>query len=352
MTRLGLAVFCTLASVAIAGSPPVPGPAPHTLCAGAYHSCAVWKDGTVRCWGHGIKGQTGTGGDHGRPAPVAGISGAVEVACGEWFSCARLRTGGVRCWGAFASPEAVGRIDDAVSLSASDAEACVLRRSAAVQCWPGGELVSSRLSPDAKPGQVTTVVADGATQVSLGSIHGCALVADGAVKCFGENFTGQCAAPTEKGFVGVAAGGSHSCAWKADGSAVCWGNNEYGATGDEVLSRSHPPMRVSGLKDVKSMSVGPGYSCAIRRDGQVWCWGNNSFGQRGVVEGAAAFQPTVVKGLDQVAELAAGGRHLCARLTSGRIVCWGANFWGELGGGSEPNAISGAPSAVPRPIAE
>jgi len=73
------------------------------VSAGWGHTCALLADGSVQCWGHNEFGQLGDGTttDRATPVPVSGLTGAVAVTAGWWHhSCALLRDGTVRCWGA------------------------------------------------------------------------------------------------------------------------------------------------------------------------------------------------------------------------------------------------------------
>src|SRR2546428_13635708 len=49
-----------------------------SITTGAYHTCALLGDGTVRCWGRNGQGQLGDGTltNSATPVPVAGITGA------------------------------------------------------------------------------------------------------------------------------------------------------------------------------------------------------------------------------------------------------------------------------------
>ena len=80
------------------------------LAAGGYHNCAVLKDETVRCWGQNQFGQTGKGvsgagtdvGDQDgeMPPPAVKLGGpAAQVVAGTYHTCALLRDGNVKCWG-------------------------------------------------------------------------------------------------------------------------------------------------------------------------------------------------------------------------------------------------------------
>jgi len=70
------------------------------VAAGDSHSCAVLKDGTVRCWGSNQYGQLGDGTkiDHSTPVTVTGITGALYVVAGWRHTCVLLADN-VKCWG-------------------------------------------------------------------------------------------------------------------------------------------------------------------------------------------------------------------------------------------------------------
>jgi alpha-tubulin suppressor-like RCC1 family protein len=95
-----------------------------------------------------------------------------------------------------------------------------------------------------------TSLGEAAVDLAAGVSHTCALLASGAVRCFGLNNLGQVGpspgTPDEEvrapapvsGFSGrvvaLGAGSSaqHTCAILADGSVACWGHNHAGQLGD------------------------------------------------------------------------------------------------------------------------
>ncbi|MGA2927597.1 MAG: RCC1 repeat-containing protein, partial [Solirubrobacteraceae bacterium] len=74
-----------------------------SVISGGYHSCAVLADGRVDCWGDNDNGEIGTGstasGDVLTAAMVRGVAGAANGSAGDYHSCALTRAGTVRCWG-------------------------------------------------------------------------------------------------------------------------------------------------------------------------------------------------------------------------------------------------------------
>lgn len=84
------------------------GGSARALGAGSTHSCAVLRDGVVRCWGANAFGALGLPGidligAQERPAalpPVDLGAPAIDVAVGDERTCALLEDRSVRCWGA------------------------------------------------------------------------------------------------------------------------------------------------------------------------------------------------------------------------------------------------------------
>jgi alpha-tubulin suppressor-like RCC1 family protein len=71
------------------------------LVAGTSHTCAVREDGQVFCWGANLHGQVGVAPSPSRAVPVAvpGITRAIGVALGETHTCVLLDSGVVSCFG-------------------------------------------------------------------------------------------------------------------------------------------------------------------------------------------------------------------------------------------------------------
>jgi alpha-tubulin suppressor-like RCC1 family protein len=95
----------------------------------------------------------------------------------------------------------------------------------------------------------------------------------------------------------VTAGAEHNCALDADGAVWCWGDNRYGQLGDGTLSDRSGAVMVLGLANVLTVEAGAQHTCAVRRDGAVLCWGRNHLGQLGDGTTSDRVVPGVVPGL-------------------------------------------------------
>ena len=106
------------------------------------------------------------------------------------------------------------------------------------------------------------------SKLALGASHSCALVTDGEVRCWGSNGNGQLGDGTTTRSINtsvvvttitnarsIAAGDSHSCAVLLDGAAKCWGSNYFGHLGDGSTSSSSTPVLVSGITTVKNIAL-------------------------------------------------------------------------------------------------
>ena len=199
------------------------------ISAGGGHTCALLKDGSVKCWGSGATGDLGDGSTSDRSAPVAvsGLSGVVQIALGQVFSCALTAAGSVSCWGYNTDGElgngtttnsdvpvgVSGLSSGVVAIVGGDISACALLQSGQVDCWGGN---------------VTGQLGDGTTTGSLTPVGVGGFISDGA--SIAMNATGQTV-----------------CSLNSSEEAECWGGNYVGQLGDGSLANSTSPVPVNGL---------------------------------------------------------------------------------------------------------
>ncbi len=281
---------------------------------GAGHTCTVDNGGAVLCWGANDSGQLGTGdfGTYIAPTQVSGIaSGATAVALGASHTCALMNNGAVTCWGSNSR----------------------------------GQLGSTSGQFSTTPIEYTSL-GTGITAIATGSEHTCAIGPLGGIACWGRGAEGEIGdgttndGPTARRVIGmtsgiaaITAGLLHTCGLTNAGAVKCWGDNTTGQLGDGSTTRRVTPVPVTGLASgISAIAAGAWHTCALTNPGGVVCWGDNSAGQLGDNSLTQRTTPVPVVGLDSgVVSIAAGDYHTCAVLNTGEVRCWGSNGHGQLG---------------------
>ena len=344
--------------------------------------CAVTAAGAVYCWGIAALAALGRAETHDRcligagdtkrdvpcsltPVRVPGIDDAIEVSLGA-ASCALERDGQVRCWGSnqshalgtevaeqcdnpyatapahaasvpcSADPVLVDGLEDAVKLQAWG-QTCALTGGGEVKCW--GYHYPSATSVPGVTGAVSTSAS-------------CALLADGEVRCWGSAESGRlgtsqalqtCSGPYNQPCTltavpvelqararEVASGWQHACAVAEDGHVHCWGHNGYGQLGigrdSKRCASGFPceqlPHEVPQLNEVTQLRAGIGSTCALTADGRAHCWGNLP------ITGLQGTTPNerVVPLPDRVVSMSAERGGMCFVLESGELYCAGLRY--------------------------
>lgn len=143
----------------------------------------------------------------------------------------------------------------------------------------------------------------------------------------------------------VSMGAAHALAVKNDGTVWAWGYNNMGQMGNgtaypnsTIKSRQITPEMVTGLNNVVAVSAGTEFSMALKADGTVWTWGRSDFGQLGdgVPGNVELYRatPVQVKGLTNVTAISAGRWYALALRDDGTVLAWGDNRNGLLGDGT------------------
>jgi alpha-tubulin suppressor-like RCC1 family protein len=223
------------------------------VAAGPFHACAILAGGKVACWGKNHAGENGSDTSYlpaarelVEPHVVRGVEDVTELALAWDSTCAASQDHRVWCWGrakldeqqaasgeSNETPSPVASLAGASSLTANESAFCAVKDRRVV-CW--GDVMM--LDPKGAGRSVSVVGVEGARRVSLGSNHGCALDAVGAVYCFGSNMSGELGIPRQDG--------------------------DYAA---------HEPTKIPGLPRAVDVVCGASLSCAVTADDEVWCWG-------------------------------------------------------------------------------
>ncbi len=234
------------------------------VVAGERHTCALRPNGNVKCWGSNGGGRLGDGTTDPSGTPVLVVNmppGTIKLAAGQSHTCALFGGGSIRCWG-----------------NNSDGQL-------------GDGSTSNRSTP------VLVVGLPGpAVDLTAGVSHTCAAISDGRAYCWGGNPSGQLGdgtftkrlLPTKVVGLGsdqvvkIEAGGFHTCALLDNGSVRCWGDNWKGQLGDGSTNFRPVPGMVTGLPaGVVSLSGGAQVACAGITGAAPNCWGSNGQGQLG-----------------------------------------------------------------------
>ncbi|MFN8491195.1 MAG: hypothetical protein U0350_26600 [Caldilineaceae bacterium] len=334
------------------------------LDGGEFHTCAVLNSGAVKCWGSNWEGQLGDGSTIYSPVPVNVVglnSGVSALTVGYWHACA-VQNGGVLCWGDNRSGQlgdgtipyskkpitVSGLSSGVIAVTGGKLHTCALSTNGGVLCWGkndfgqlGDNTQTNHYTPTAVSG-----LSSGVQAIAAGSYHTCALLNNGAVKCWGWNWAGQVGdggttlrtTPADvvnlnRPVIALATGAEHTCALTASGGIKCWGFNGYGQLGDGTQNNRLTPVDVAGLSgSIRALATGGFYTCAVTQANTAQCWGHDGYEQLGDGVTVTYYVPTDVVGLTGgVSAVAAGSGHTCGLLSSGGVKCWGANDYGQLG---------------------
>ncbi|MBL8777723.1 MAG: hypothetical protein JNK12_17410 [Acidimicrobiales bacterium] len=198
------------------------------LSVGFDHACALLTTGQVRCWGGNNRGQLGNGTSTSAPRAVvvsnpAGtgpLTGVAEISAGSGLTCARLDSGEARCWGqhtgdgtssnrsrpvAVLDPSGSAPLSGVAEVSAGGGfgytsssgeslmrSACAVLTTGEARCWGtnargqlGDGTTTTRLLPVVVSSPSGSGALTGVARVVVGGFNACALLDDGAARCWG-----------------------------------------------------------------------------------------------------------------------------------------------------------------------
>ncbi|ADI84086.1 choice-of-anchor D domain-containing protein [Geobacter sulfurreducens] len=362
------------------------------IAAGALHTVALHRNGTVSAWGNNAQGAVGDGTVANRSTPTLIVAPVtlvnnVAIAAGTGVSFSVLANGTVFGWGGNGAGQlgngTFGAVTAPTVLSAGasawlgvepgGAFSLGLRSNGTLWAWGGnasGQLGDGTTTPSAIPVPVVGDAGNWRT-TATGTAHSVAVRADGTLWAWGDNSSGQLGIgstvaastpqqitvtnPASAGndWAAVAAGEAHTIGLKADGTLWAWGDNTFGQLGDGTgtSNRTTPVQIVTGNpgnfdRNWVAVAAGGVFSLALQADGTIWTWGDNSLLQLGTdpavlapatqrnvpAQLAVASPPSTAFNSSWVA-IAAGQDHGLALQADGTLWAWGANSVGQLGNG-------------------
>ncbi len=326
---------------------------------GLYHNCALLRTGAVKCWGVNEHGQLGSKTNSGTNATntvplsvqtIGSGSGVLEITAGHRHTCALFSNGGIKCWGS----NQWGQL--------------------------GVQANSGTITPNNVPLDVDGLGAgSGVIQVIAGDNHTCALLSTGAVKCWGWNRWGQLGSTINNGggnfnpnpspidvatlgpgsdVTKLTAGNENTCALLSNGAIKCWGLNHRGQLGNVTnsgIATANPsPLNVQMITSGSGATqiITASHTCAAFNNSGMKCWGLNLYGQIGQIANSGTNAANDVPGDVQtlnankgVIQIAAGKEHACALLNTGAVKCFGHNVYGQIG--ANANIGTNTPNNVP-----
>lgn len=313
------------------------------VVAGGFHSCAVYREGGVKCWGQNNFGQLGYGNveNLGDDETVDSLDfldideRVVDLSAGLFHNCAVLESGKILCWGAndrgqlgLGHKDSIGddeTLTNAVKLDFGEKAQriysgtkynCALMESQNIICWgenSSGQLglgIAEDIGDDEDASSFTyTNVGAKVLQMDISTIsnHSCAALTNGDVKCWGNNNFGQLGyGHTDKlgddeepaslpslsfsnNILKLATGFLHTCALGAGQKIQCWGFNNLGQVGlgysdtigDDEAANSIGALALTESKPMITMATGNNHTCSIGIDFKVYCWGLGALGATG-----------------------------------------------------------------------
>jgi uncharacterized repeat protein (TIGR01451 family) len=179
------------------------------VAAGDSYSLALKSDGSVWAWGLNHAGTLGRPYEttsSATPAPVASLTNVAAVSAGGRHALALKTDGTVWAWGDNSRsqlgppeastyvPRAVAGLTGVASMSAGGEHSIALKSDGTVWAW--GMNLSGRLGDGTEaartsPVQVAALAGVSVSSVSAGHSHGGAVLADGSVRMWGANESGQ-----------------------------------------------------------------------------------------------------------------------------------------------------------------
>ncbi|BCD62356.1 hypothetical protein NitYY0826_C1232 [Nitratiruptor sp. YY08-26] len=308
----------------------------HAISAGWYHTCAiVGEEHEAYCWGSNKYGEIGNGStaDAQPPQKVKNLRNITTISASKEYTCATLADGSAWCWGR----NQYGKLGNG-KVDKTEFTFTGLASYIPFEQQLYSSLPTRVLTQPQKPLQ-------NVKSIEAGSWHGCALLENTQVMCWGENMYGALGIglrPDEKNYAQII-------------QDVVYNHNKdvfkyiFWPYALEVIEQPLNPMMKMPTRlfnNVKMVAAGSSdHTCALLQSGNVKCWGwhgGDELGFKSDLDYAPNpfYNVTNIDNtpLTNVKKIVAGGDHTCALLNNGTVKCWGHNDFGQLGNNStEPS---------------
>jgi alpha-tubulin suppressor-like RCC1 family protein len=196
------------------------------LRAGYAHTCALTRDGKVKCWGLNLSSN-----DTYSDSPIEEAVDAIALSAGDQKTCIIKKDGEAACSWRFSGYGEYNTIDslkDAIMLDPNFNDyICAFMKDGTVKC---PNIMSN--GPEAY---------DLSNMVAMSKY--CALKNDGTIICWHDSN----APDGLSDVVALSCGSKHTCVIKSDGAVQCWGDNFFGQLGDGSQVDSLIPVTVIDL---------------------------------------------------------------------------------------------------------
>jgi len=319
------------------------------IAAGKNHNCAVNSSGNVYCWGDDNRYQLGddsTSTDQSTPVQVSGISTATDVAAGAYHSCALLSDDTVKCWG-YNNYRQGGAIGTSAGFQ-YDFEDNSFPGDFTTSGSASWSVVSSTAANGTSYSLKSGVISHGQSSCfeftsstsTLSFYYSVSSESNWDYLKFYEDGTQVDAWSGSVGWTQYnhsTTSGSHTFKWCytkdgsiSSGSDTAWVDEVVAGVFNVVYT---PNDTVDGVDSATAIVAGDYYSCALLENSNAKCWGYGADYRMGDASTDNNDEAGAVSDLSNVTVLSTTGdsSHTCAVTSSAEVKCWGQGDYGKQG---------------------